>query len=195
MRWTGCEDVDGGKRASEAYVCVGWVAKIQMCGRCILPRDSTLLRRQTQHSIAHPPPSLHHSLPLSPPHSHPSRPQHSAPIMSDREGFAGDDEHTLPKATVYKLIGGEYLHLVPWSWPRVAACVCQGRETLRLCSFSRLHLPWPIACPNIHRRGTQLTTPAEMLPDDISCAKDTKEIIVDCCVGASTLLTRGRTRR
>ncbi|RSH77348.1 negative cofactor 2 transcription regulator complex subunit ncb2 [Apiotrichum porosum] len=47
--------------------------------------------------------------------------------MSDREGFAGDDEHTLPKATVYKLIG-------------------------------------------------------EMLPDDISCAKDTKEIIVDCCV-------------
>ncbi|CAK9780796.1 histone-fold-containing protein [Cutaneotrichosporon oleaginosum] len=48
--------------------------------------------------------------------------------MSDREGFGGgDDEHTLPKATVYKLI-------------------------------------------------------SEMLPDDLSCAKDTKEIIVDCCV-------------
>lgn len=27
--------------------------------------------------------------------------------MSDREGFGGgDDEHTLPKATVYKLISG-----------------------------------------------------------------------------------------
>ncbi|BEJ13766.1 hypothetical protein CspHIS471_0309400 [Cutaneotrichosporon sp. HIS471] len=48
--------------------------------------------------------------------------------MSDREGFGGgDDEHTLPKATVYKLI-------------------------------------------------------SEMLPEDLSCAKDTKEIIVDCCV-------------
>ncbi|WOO77400.1 Negative cofactor 2 complex subunit beta [Vanrija pseudolonga] len=47
--------------------------------------------------------------------------------MSDREGFGGDDEHTLPKATVYKLI-------------------------------------------------------SEMLPEDLSCSKDTKEIIVDCCV-------------
>ncbi|EJT49182.1 hypothetical protein A1Q1_01663 [Trichosporon asahii var. asahii CBS 2479] len=47
--------------------------------------------------------------------------------MSDREGFGGDDEHTLPKATVFKLI-------------------------------------------------------SEMLPEDLSCAKDTKEIIVDCCV-------------
>lgn len=26
--------------------------------------------------------------------------------MSDREGFGGDDEHTLPKATVFKLISG-----------------------------------------------------------------------------------------
>jgi hypothetical protein len=36
-----------------------------------------------------------------PPHTH------TFTNMSDREGFGGDDEHTLPKATVFKLIGGE----------------------------------------------------------------------------------------
>lgn len=44
--------------------------------------------------------------------------------MSDREGFGGgDDEHTLPKATVYKLISGA-------SGPSVS-----------LSLFGRVHLP------------------------------------------------------
>lgn len=63
--------------------------------------------------------------------------------MSDREGFGGDDEHTLPKATVFKLISGT----------PTDACALADRT--------------------------------EMLPEDLSCAKDTKEIIVDCCVGES----------
>lgn len=39
---------------------------------------------------------------------HPSTSTKYCAQMSDREGFGGgDDEHTLPKATVYKLISGE----------------------------------------------------------------------------------------
>ena len=40
------------------------------------------------------------------------------------------------------------------------------------------HLPLP-------KSTLELIRPAEMLPEDISCAKDAKELIVECCVGAS----------
>lgn len=75
--------------------------------------------------------------------------------MSDREGHSaggapGDDDLSLPKATVAKMIAGTY------------------------ASYS-LYTP----CSSIPV-GISIT---ELLPNDVVCAKDTRDLVIECCVG------------
>jgi hypothetical protein len=77
--------------------------------------------------------------------------------MSDREGNSGgapgsDDDLSLPKATVAKMITGErrpIFMLVP------------------------------------------LTIPLELLPPDVVCAKETRDLVIECCVGESRRASPG----
>jgi hypothetical protein len=67
--------------------------------------------------------------------------------MSDREGHSGvpgDDDLSLPKATVAKMISGT--------------------------SFS-------------YWRPTAVDRCLELLPNDIVCAKETRDLVIECCVG------------
>ncbi len=69
--------------------------------------------------------------------------------MSDREGHSGaptDDDLSLPKATVTKMISGASTHFL-----------------------ARLIL-------------TRLSA-AELLPNDVVCAKETRDLVIECCVG------------
>ncbi|KAG6334149.1 hypothetical protein ID866_4937 [Astraeus odoratus] len=71
--------------------------------------------------------------------------------MSDREGHMGsgssDDDLSLPKATVAKMISGMSLALLPRVVP----------DTPALAS--------------------------ELLPSDVTCAKETRDLVIECCVG------------
>lgn len=68
--------------------------------------------------------------------------------MSDREGLSGggstDEDLSLPKATVAKMISGT--HFQPHSF-----------------YFNHLIL--------------------ELLPSDVVCAKETRDLVIECCVG------------
>lgn len=75
--------------------------------------------------------------------------------MSDREALAGgggtsDDDLSLPKATVSKMIAG----------------VC-SHTTHFLCSFTDKYLFFCV----------------ELLPSDVVCAKETRDLVIECCVG------------
>ena len=69
--------------------------------------------------------------------------------MSDREGNSSlppiDDDLSLPKATVAKMIAGMPVH------------------------------PFPMTLLN---RGF-----VELLPPEVGCAKDTRDLVIECCVG------------
>ena len=72
--------------------------------------------------------------------------------MSDREGHSGngaptDEDLSLPKATVAKMIAGVYI----------------------LTFFQSL-----IAHFFFH---------VELLPNDVVCAKETRDLVIECCVG------------
>lgn len=79
--------------------------------------------------------------------------------MSDREGHIGsgstDDDLSLPKATVAKMISGE------WQ---------QSQVRCRDAVFK--HLP---LCAT------------ELLPNEVTCAKETRDLVIECCVGEHTL--------
>jgi hypothetical protein len=71
--------------------------------------------------------------------------------MSDREGTSGlppgDDDLSLPKATVAKMIAG----------------------TSIFCHFTK---------------NIVLTSGAtDLLPNDVACAKETRDLVIECCVG------------
>lgn len=70
--------------------------------------------------------------------------------MSDNEGHGGmpptDDDLSLPKATVAKMIAGK----------------------AGLCYPSR---------------RAQLNVYTEYLPKDVACARETRDLIIECCVG------------
>ncbi len=68
--------------------------------------------------------------------------------MSDREGHSGappDEDLSLPKATVTKMIQGAH----------------------------------PDDRPPVRRVDGK----PELLPNDISCAKETRDLVIECCVG------------
>ena len=72
--------------------------------------------------------------------------------MSDREGHSGgipaaDDDLSLPKATVTKMITGEF----------------------GICTTARFS---HTALVNV-----------ELLPSEVTCAKETRDLIIECCVG------------
>ena len=75
--------------------------------------------------------------------------------MSDNEGHSGlppsDDDLSLPKATVAKMIQGENA----------------SRTVLR-----------PSRCASL-----TLVLCTELLPKDVACAKETRDLIIECCVG------------
>lgn len=74
--------------------------------------------------------------------------------MSDREGHVGsgstDDDLSLPKATVAKMISGE--------------CTSHKSSTAG--------------------RGIQASP--ELLPNEVTCAKETRDLVIECCVGEHT---------
>lgn len=73
--------------------------------------------------------------------------------MSDREGHSGappEEDLTLPKATVTKMIQGAHPD--------------RGADVRR-----------------VDRR-------TELLPKDVSCAKETRDLVIECCVGAPAFL-------
>lgn len=78
--------------------------------------------------------------------------------MSDREGHSGappgDDDLSLPKATVTKMIAGEAIH------PQDAT-------------------------------GSDLDddNALELLPEDVTCAKETRDLVIECCVGERCYFT------
>ena len=91
-----------------------------------------------------------------------SLPRSQAEKMSDREGGSGvpplDDELSLPKATVQKMISGK----------RPAPFGSNAHDFTRLtCLF----------LDEFHGK-------LELLPADINCAKETRDLIIECCVGA-----------
>lgn len=77
--------------------------------------------------------------------------------MSDHEagGMPSDEDLSLPKATVTKMIAG----------------ACRPRRVA----------PGP---PDtfVHKLNG-LRMPAELLPNEITCAKETRDLIIECCVG------------
>ena len=95
----------------------------------------------TSHSLNHP-----RSLCCSPPRSRDTN-------MSDHEagGMSSDEDLSLPKATVTKMIAGTSTA----SMPLVPVVVDL----------------------------TALPPRAELLPNDITCAKETRDLIIECCVG------------
>jgi hypothetical protein len=80
--------------------------------------------------------------------------------MSDREGHPGppptDDDLSLPKATVAKMISG----------------------------------PSPQRIPQYRRLSSVLVVCSELLPSDIVCAKETRDLVIECCVGERLLAFR-----
>ena len=82
----------------------------------------------------------------------PQAPLRPPTIMSDREGHSGgipaaDDDLSLPKATVTKMITGEF----------------------GICTVARFsHIAW---------------VNVELLPNEVTCAKETRDLIIECCVG------------
>lgn len=76
--------------------------------------------------------------------------------MSDREGHvasgSADDDLSLPKATVAKMISGECgSHASP-------KCRDAVFKLLSLCAL-------------------------ELLPNEVTCAKETRDLVIECCVG------------
>jgi hypothetical protein len=107
--------------------------------------------------------------------------------MSDREGRGGsnDEDLSLPRATVAKMIQGtwsssdlslllSFFRLLQW----VLSVCCgwrtaQDRPELTLLSSFSLEL-----C------GDR----PELLPDDVTCAKETRDLVIECCVGKTKTL-------
>ena len=73
--------------------------------------------------------------------------------MSDREGHSGagpsDEDLSLPKATVAKMISG-------------------------MCLWLFVHS---------HKFGFPNVTLSELLPNEVTCAKETRDLVIECCVG------------
>jgi hypothetical protein len=75
--------------------------------------------------------------------------------MSDREGHSGgvpgtDEDLSLPKATVAKMIAGALV----------------------------INL-------NFSKHLTRFCVGIELLPNDLACAKETRDLVIECCVGES----------
>ena len=84
--------------------------------------------------------------------------------MSDREGVpgaAGDDELSLPKATVAKMISGAS------EFP--SSFLSTARHYLRCLTYVRVD----------HGAHGKI----ELLPNEVTCAKETRDLIIECCVG------------
>ena len=77
--------------------------------------------------------------------------------MSDNEGHSGappsDEDLSLPKATVAKMISGTLASIMDYAH-----------------SFLTLFI---YGC--VFR--------IELLPKDVTCAKDTRDLVIECCVG------------
>jgi len=105
--------------------------------------------------------------------------------MSDREGRSGpsDDDLSLPRATVAKMIQGEgyirpIFHFPPLlSIFRRVSPLCCGWRAIR----DRLGLTLLSSSEPCHGG-------LELLPEDVTCAKDTRNLVIECCVGKTILL-------
>lgn len=77
--------------------------------------------------------------------------------MSDHEagGMPSDEDLSLPKATVTKMIAG----------------TCSPRRVAPMP-------PDPFIC-----KLNDLVVRLELLPNEITCAKETRDLIIECCVG------------
>jgi len=98
--------------------------------------------------------------------------------MSDREGHSvlppGDDDLSLPKATVAKMISGSSVGALKKTLP--ATSNTQRSLPPPVCSYSRRHAPFLF--------NARIPHPCtELLPSDVTCAKETRDLVIECCVG------------
>ncbi|KNZ49381.1 uncharacterized protein VP01_5055g2, partial [Puccinia sorghi] len=83
--------------------------------------------------------------------------------MSDNERGAGGDEVGLPRATVNKLISGDF---------NLASVL----HILSVALFTG-YIPLPLIASR------------EILPEDVICSKDTKDLVAECCKEFITLIS------
>lgn len=88
--------------------------------------------------------------------------------MSDREGGIGsvpEDDLSLPKATVAKMITGAPVTFIAGR-ALSHGFVCPIYALLSGCRLSSM-----------------LSHCTELLPNDMSCTKETRDLVIECCVG------------
>jgi hypothetical protein len=99
--------------------------------------------------------------------------------MSD--SGAGEDDVGLPKATVYKLVSGKL--------SSSSSLQNKGqRGPVPLATFTALLSRCLMCFVSWERRDGACSaklTRAEMLPPDMACSKEAKDVMVDCCLGES----------
>ena len=99
--------------------------------------------------------------------------------MSDREGRSApsDDDLSLPRATVAKMIQGTgHLHPIFHFPPPIffnASHLSVMGVGLHEVTLNSLFPPF------LGPRRDGL----ELLPEDVTCAKDTRDLVIECCVG------------
>jgi hypothetical protein len=101
--------------------------------------------------------------------------------MSDREGRSGpsDDELSLPRATVAKMIQGAG-HLLIFHFSSLPSILFNAPPP-----SGAGDVPYEIvlsshSCPPPR-------DDLELLPEDITCAKDTRDLVIECCVGKTKI--------
>ena len=107
--------------------------------------------------------------------------------MSDREGRSGpsDDELSLPRATVAKMIQGVghllfHFSFSPSAFFNAPLPPAAGDGLYEIALNSLLFF---LAPPEPRRDCS------ELLPDDVTCAKETRDLVIECCVGKTEILT------
>lgn len=104
--------------------------------------------------------------------------------MSDREGRGppNDDELSLPRATVAKMIQG----------------AGSSSSDVFISSPFPLHPPirytaargvlHEIILNSLSYLRNRVADCSELLPEDVTCAKDTRDLVIECCVGKTKIL-------
>jgi hypothetical protein len=86
-------------------------------------------------------------------------------------GGVTDEELTLPRATVQKLITGKSSEAIPM-FLGVVGLVRQG-----------------VNLRGILTRCTTRSRREDLLPKDMLCTKETRDLIIECCIGSCDPLT------
>lgn len=100
--------------------------------------------------------------------------------MSDREGRSGpsEDELSLPRATVAKMIQGAALLLLIFHFPSLPSIFYDTSS-----ASATSGVLYEIVLNSHYCLPSPPRDDLELLPDDVTCAKDTRDLVIECCVG------------